>query len=42
MVIWMDNQYMVATPQGEIKHGLVATDEQWLEIASLEVVELGD
>jgi hypothetical protein len=42
LVIWMDNQYMVATPQGEIKHGLVATDEQWLEIVSLEVIELED
>ena len=36
-VAWIDNQYMVATPQGRIEHGVLATDEQYLEITSLEV-----
>lgn len=37
LVIWIDNQFMVATPQGILRHGLVSSGEQWLEIASLEV-----
>lgn len=37
LVIWIDNQMMVATPQGVIRSGIVVTDEQWLEIASLRV-----
>jgi hypothetical protein len=36
-VAWMDNQYMITTPQGCIRNGTVATGEQWLEIASLSV-----
>ncbi len=33
LVIWLDNQLMVVTPQGEIRHGLVGKAEtQWLEI----------
>ena len=39
-VAWIDNQTMVATPQGQIRSGLIATDEQWLEIAALEVESL--
>jgi hypothetical protein len=37
-VAWVDNQFMVATPQGRFRNGVIATGEQWLEIASLEVV----
>ena len=37
LVIWIDNQYMVATPQGRFAQGVVALDEQWLELAALEL-----
>ncbi|GIV77433.1 MAG: hypothetical protein KatS3mg050_1827 [Litorilinea sp.] len=38
LVIWLDNQYMVVTPQGRFAHGLVGCDrEQWLEIAAVTV-----
>ena len=37
LVIWIDNQYMVATPQGRFAHGVVKVDEQWLELAALEL-----
>jgi hypothetical protein len=36
-VAWVDNQYMVATPQGRLRNGLTATGEQWMEISALEV-----
>jgi hypothetical protein len=41
-VAWVDNQYMVATPQGHFRSGLVATEKQWLEIESLDVRRLAD
>lgn len=41
LVIWLDNQAMVVTPQGRLRHGLLAKHgEQWLELASV-VVERG-
>ena len=42
LVIWLDNQYMVVTPQGEFRHGLVASVEEeyllvdWLSIETLD------
>jgi hypothetical protein len=36
-VAWIDNQFMVATPQGRFRHGVVATATQWMELARLEV-----
>lgn len=36
-VAWIDNQYMVATPQGRIRSGIIATNEQLLEISALDV-----
>ena len=36
-VAWIDNQFMVATPQGQFRHGVVATGRQWIEFARLEV-----
>lgn len=36
-VVWVDNQYMVATPQGRFRSGVIATEKQWLEIESLDV-----
>jgi hypothetical protein len=37
-VAWIDNQYMVATPQGRFRHGIVASATQSMELAALEVV----
>ncbi len=38
LVVWLDNQYLVALPWGRLRWGLLATDGlQWLEIAGLEV-----
>lgn len=38
LVIWIDNQTMVVTPQGRLRHGLLAKPgEQWLELATLTV-----
>lgn len=38
LVIWLDNQYMVVTPQGHLRHGLLATPRtQWMEITDLQV-----
>lgn len=39
-VAWIDNQYMIATPQGRFAHGTLATGPQWLELDGL-VVERG-
>jgi hypothetical protein len=36
LVIWLDNQAMVVTPQGRLRHRLLATrGEQWLELESI-------
>ena len=36
LVIWLDNQYLVATPWGRFRYGLLASaGRQWLELASL-------
>ncbi|HXF63385.1 MAG TPA: class I SAM-dependent methyltransferase, partial [Caldilineaceae bacterium] len=37
LVVWIDNQYMVATPQGRFRHGLLATGDQWLELKELTI-----
>ncbi|MCS7260461.1 MAG: hypothetical protein NZ765_06730 [Anaerolineae bacterium] len=37
-VMWIDNQYMVVTPQGRLGWGLLQIDgEQWMEIRQLEI-----
>lgn len=37
-VLWLDNQYMVATPWGHFKHGLLdKPGRQWLEVGYLEI-----
>jgi hypothetical protein len=38
LVVWIDNQYMIATPQGHFGAGCVATGEQWVEIKRLELL----
>ncbi len=36
VVIWMDNQFLVATPQGRFGHGVAAQREsQWMDIADI-------
>lgn len=38
LVIWLDNQSMVVTPQGHLHHGLLTIPHtQWLEITDLQV-----
>ena len=38
LVIWLDNQVMVLTPQGNFRHALVACGhEQWLEVEEVTV-----
>jgi hypothetical protein len=38
LVIWIDNQYAVASPQGGFRFGTLKTETtQWLEIESLEI-----
>ena len=33
LVIWLDNQYAVVTPQGRFRGGLLTTEaEQWLDV----------
>lgn len=39
LVVWIDNQFMVATPQGRFRHGIVAAAAQWMEIESLVIQE---
>ena len=40
-VLWLDNQYLVATPQGRFRWGkLDITTKQWLEIDHLSIVPL--
>jgi hypothetical protein len=37
-VLWLDNQFMVATPWGSFKYGLLdAPGQQWLEINQLTI-----
>lgn len=36
-VTWIDTQYAVATPRGELRFGALATDEQWLDLAEVRV-----
>ncbi len=39
LVIWLDNQYMVVTPQGSFAHGCIAKAEtQWLEVGEVMVM----
>ncbi len=38
LVIWIDNQYLVATPQGQLAWGVEAAPApQWLEVADLQL-----
>lgn len=38
LVIWLDNQYLIATPWGQLRHGLLAAPgEQWMELDWVEI-----
>ncbi len=38
-VMWLDNQYMVITPWGQFKYGLLDTPgEQWMEVEQVEII----
>jgi hypothetical protein len=39
-VAWLDNQYAIATPRGQFRFGTVACDEQYLELASIQITPL--
>ncbi|HEX9926141.1 MAG TPA: hypothetical protein VGD99_26025 [Anaerolineae bacterium] len=40
-VMWLDNQFMVVTPWGRFKAGLLeAPGRQWLEVSSLSITEM--
>jgi hypothetical protein len=36
-VVWMDNQFMVATPQGRFEHGTLPVPEQWMELDCIDI-----
>ncbi|MCS7282416.1 MAG: hypothetical protein RMK65_09345 [Anaerolineae bacterium] len=39
-VMWMDNQYLIATPQGRFRWGLLdVPEEQWMEVEGWEIVQ---
>jgi hypothetical protein len=38
LVIWIDNQYMIATPHGRLRHGVITAGEtQWMEVRNLAI-----
>jgi len=36
-VAWVDNQYAVATPRGELRFGTIASEREWLELDSIHI-----
>ena len=40
-VMWLDNQFMIVTPQGRLKHGLLnAPGRQWMAIEHLQIQKI--
>ncbi|HZC07715.1 MAG TPA: hypothetical protein VE338_18910 [Ktedonobacterales bacterium] len=39
-VAWIDNQYAIATPRGELRFGALDCGPQWLELASISIEPL--
>lgn len=39
-VAWLDNQYAIATPRGELRFGTVSCDAQWLELDFIRIESL--
>jgi hypothetical protein len=40
-VAWVDNQYAVATPRGELRFGTIASEREWLELEYIRIQPLG-
>ena len=40
-VAWVDNQYAVATPRGELRFGTIASEREWLDLDSIRIQSLG-
>lgn len=40
-VAWIDNQYAVATPRGELRFGALDCEPQWLDLSALSIESLG-
>lgn len=36
-VAWVDNQYAVATPRGELRFGTIASEREWIELDSIHI-----
>jgi hypothetical protein len=41
-VAWLDNQYAIATPHGQLRFGAVPCAEQWFELDSIQIDPLTD
>ena len=39
VIIWIDNQYAAFTPEGKIAAGVLAGEEEWLEVEDLVISE---
>ncbi len=39
-VAWIDNQYAIATPRGQLRFGALAHPSQWLELAAITIEPL--
>jgi hypothetical protein len=39
VIIWIDNQYAAFTPEGKIAFGVLANEEEWLEIEDIVISE---
>ncbi len=40
-VAWVDNQYAIATPRGELRFGTIASEREWLELDYIRIQPLG-
>ncbi len=40
-VAWVDNQYAVATPRGELRFGTITSEREWLELEYIRIQPLG-
>lgn len=39
-VAWIDNQFAIATPRGELRFGTLASGPQWLDLDSVRITPL--
>jgi len=39
-VAWLDNQYAIATPRGQLRFGTVACSSEWLEIDTIYIADI--